>query len=233
MPGPQGQSPTPGTTKERLAAAAFALFDERGYDSTTVDDIAERAGVGRTTFFRTFRTKDDVIFPDHEAVLAGIELRLATSTPATAVVAVTEAARSVLDHYLAEGDLARSRYRLTRTVPALRAREIAGIQQYQHLFRRYLHGWLDDRPEHALRAELLAAAVVTAHNHVLRRWLREETTDPHGEFDDAMRTVFELFDGEAGPQEADGAIVVFRTTRSLESVLPGLRAVLGEASTAD
>jgi hypothetical protein len=37
--------------RDRLAQAAFALFDERGYDQTTVDDITERAGLGRTTFF--------------------------------------------------------------------------------------------------------------------------------------------------------------------------------------
>ncbi|WP_217709698.1 helix-turn-helix domain-containing protein [Amycolatopsis sp. Hca4] len=55
--------------KERLTEAAFALFAERGYEQTTVDDITDRAGVGRTTFFRTFRTKEDVIFPDHEVLL--------------------------------------------------------------------------------------------------------------------------------------------------------------------
>ncbi len=50
--------------RERLAQAAFALFDERGYEQTTVDDITERAGLGRTTFFRHYRSKEDVIFPD-------------------------------------------------------------------------------------------------------------------------------------------------------------------------
>jgi hypothetical protein len=52
------------TVRERLAAAAFALFNEHGYEQATVDDIAERAGVGRTTFFRHYRSKEDVIFPD-------------------------------------------------------------------------------------------------------------------------------------------------------------------------
>ena len=55
----------------RLRDAAFALFAEQGYDATTVEAIAERAGVGRTTFFRVFGTKEDVIFPDHAAVLEG------------------------------------------------------------------------------------------------------------------------------------------------------------------
>jgi hypothetical protein len=39
----------------------------------------------------------------------------------------------------------------------------------------------------------MAAAVASAHNHVLRRWLRGESTDPIGEVDEAMRQVISLF----------------------------------------
>src|ERR1035437_5448698 len=60
------------SVKERLTTAAFALFDERGYEHSTVDDIVERAGVGRTTFFRAFPSKEDVILPDHRVVLDAI-----------------------------------------------------------------------------------------------------------------------------------------------------------------
>src|SRR5918999_3472236 len=123
------------TARQHLIDAAFDLFDERGYEHTTVDDIAERAGVGRTTFFRTFRSKEDVIFPDHEALLSAISDRLSASTPGTAVVAIAEAARLVLLHYLGEGEHARRRYALTRSVPALRARERASMDRYIRLFQ--------------------------------------------------------------------------------------------------
>lgn len=49
-------------TREALRAAAFRLFRVRGFDRTTVDDIALEAGVSRTTFFRYFATKEGVIF---------------------------------------------------------------------------------------------------------------------------------------------------------------------------
>ncbi|HJQ48756.1 MAG TPA: helix-turn-helix domain-containing protein [Amycolatopsis sp.] len=213
--------------KARLTEAAFALFEERGYDQTTVDDITERAGAGRTTFFRTFRSKEDVIFPDHDVLLKAIAARLDGSTRHTALVAVTEGARLVLRHYLTEGDLARARYRLTRSVPALRDREIAGTQQYQRLFRDFIHDWMGGDQDTALRAELMAGAVVTAHNHVLRRWLRGQTPNPEAEFDVAMAETMELFSTPKNAP-AENALVVFRTTKDLETVLPDLRRLLGD-----
>lgn len=45
----------------RLSAAALTLFAERGYDATTVDDIVAAGGTSRSTFFRCFGTKDDVV----------------------------------------------------------------------------------------------------------------------------------------------------------------------------
>ncbi|MEU9278883.1 helix-turn-helix domain-containing protein [Streptomyces sp. NPDC048342] len=47
---------------ERLAHAALDLFAERGYENTTVIDIAQRAGLGKTTFFRHFQDKREVLF---------------------------------------------------------------------------------------------------------------------------------------------------------------------------
>src|SRR5580693_7775233 len=190
------------SARERLAQAALDLFDERGYEQTTVDDITERAGLGRTTFFRHYRSKEDVIFPDHDRLLQQIADRLRTSSRGTALVAVSDAIRLVLLHYVDEGDLARRRYALTSAVPALRDREIASVARYQRLFREFIAGWMGDPGEPAsLRAELMAAAVVAAHNHVLRRWLRGESPDPLSEVDQALGQVIELFaspDGGAG-----------------------------------
>lgn len=212
--------------RSRLITAAFELFAERGFEGTTVDDIAERAGVGRTTFFRAFRAKEDVIFPDHDQILTGIEARLAAATPETSLVAISEAARLVLRHYLAEGDLARGRYALTSTVPALRHREIASIQRYQRVFRSFVLDWLGDEQGAALRADLMAAAVVTAHNHVLRRWLRGESTDPEAEFDEAMAEVLSMFTEK--PAASGSTVVVLRSGLDVEALVPRLRAALRE-----
>jgi AcrR family transcriptional regulator len=231
------------TARERLAEAAFALFDERGYEQTTVDDITERAGLGRTTFFRHYPSKDDVIFPDHDRMLEEVAERLRTTSQDTALAAVSDAVRLVLLHYLAEGELARRRYALTSRVPALRDREIATVARYQRLFREFIAAGLSGTAAGeesgsaesgtgeltALRAELMAAAVVAAHNHILRRWLRGESADPVPELDDALRLVIGLFTLSAGTVSAstgrDGGttIVAFRADQDIDALLPELR----------
>ncbi|MBC7550759.1 MAG: TetR family transcriptional regulator [Cellulomonas sp.] len=209
-----------------MVEAAFGLFDEQGYDATTVEQIVERAGVSRSTFFRVFGSKEDVIFPRHDDLQARIDARLGTGTRDTYLLAVSEAARLVLEQYLDEGPLASSRYRLTRSVPALRDREIASMLGYQRLFREHVRRWLDG-DDADLHAELLAAAVVTAHNVVLRRWLRGQTDDPRREFSAAMARVFAMaaaWSDAAAP--AGTTVVVLRSGRSLDEVLPALRAAL-------
>jgi AcrR family transcriptional regulator len=220
------------SARERLAAAAFALFDERGYEQTTVDDITERAGLGRATFFRHYRSKEEVIFPDHDLLLEQVAARLRTSSHSTALATVSDAVRLVLLHYLEEGDLARRRYALTSRVPALRDREIASVARYQRLFREFITGWMADTAQPGagglapLRAELMAAAVVAAHNHVLRRWLRGDAADPIREVDEAMQQVIVLF-ATPGPP-ADTSIAVFRTSQPVDLLLPALQRLLAD-----
>ncbi|WP_029150512.1 TetR/AcrR family transcriptional regulator [Microbacterium indicum] len=48
--------------RDRLAVAALEMFEERGYDATNVAQIAERAGLTKSTFFRHFRDKREVLF---------------------------------------------------------------------------------------------------------------------------------------------------------------------------
>lgn len=176
------------STKERLVTAAFELFAAHGFDQTTVDAIAARAGVSRATFFRHFPTKEEVVFPDHDGIAAAVNTRLASADAAHARTALVEASAIVLRHYLDEGEVARDRYRLTRTFSDLRQAEIAGQLRYQQIFRDHISAWIHG-PYAGLRAEVLANAVVTAHNHVLRAWLRGNEPDPVGAHTDAIGEV--------------------------------------------
>lgn len=233
--------------RERVIEAAFALFAERGYDQTTVEDIASRAGVGRTTFFRLFRSKEHVVFPAHEDLLTAIEARLTTAGPGSEKVALSEAGGLVLRHYLAEGERARVRYLLTREVEALRERERASITQYERVFRRFIHQWWGGSEATLLRAELAANAVVTAHNHVLRAWLRGSVCDAEAKrwFRAVITELDEMFGWDEGSDGAgtapvdrrgastadDGgaggpAVLVIRDAAQLEESLPQIRRML-------
>jgi AcrR family transcriptional regulator len=224
------------SARDRLAQAAFDLFNERGYEQTTVDDIAERAGLGRATFFRHYRSKEDVIFPDHDRLLEQVRDRLRSTSHSTALAAVSDAVRLVLLHYLDEGDLARRRYALTSTVPALREREIVSVARYQRLFRDFIIQRNGDATRSAaLDAELMAAAVASAHNHVLRRWLRGDSTDPIGEVNEALRRVISVFAPRAPSTDSgagETAVVAFRTTQPLDALVPAIRQLLETADTA-
>jgi AcrR family transcriptional regulator len=206
------------TTQHRLARAAFALFEEQGYERTTVDEIAQRAGLGRTTFFRHYRSKEDVIFPDHDRILGQVKSRLRAPGHASPLAAAADAARLVLQSYLDEGDIAVQRYALTSSVPVLRDREITSVARYQRVFREFL---AQSAELSLLQAELAAAALVAAHNHVLRRWLRGESADPLTEFDLAMGEVPALFG--RGRSAHRTTIAVFQTDEDADTLLAALR----------
>lgn len=226
LPSASPASRAAGSVRTRLQRAALELFVELGYDGTTVDEIAERAGVGRTTFFRAFRSKEDVIFPHHDELLEQVRARLAAASTRHGLVAVSEASSLVMRHYLDEGDLAVRRYHLTRSVPSLRDREVAGMRQYQRAFRDHIATWMDDD----LRAELMAVSVTTACNAVLRRLLRGELDDPWPAFHAAMNQVLELFAerpvgdgpavivvGDLGDAPTDPAVIGAAVERALRA----------------
>jgi AcrR family transcriptional regulator len=82
--------------RERLVRAALDLFSEQGYDNTTIAEIAERAGLTKTTFFRHFPDKREVLFAGqdtHGRLLAdGIATAPDSATPLEAVAAALDAA---------------------------------------------------------------------------------------------------------------------------------------------
>ncbi|MEJ2579160.1 MAG: TetR family transcriptional regulator [Kineosporiaceae bacterium] len=180
--------------------AARELFADRGYQQTTVDAIAERAGVGRRTFFRYFRSKGEAILPDHDVVVAALRTRLAASSRLSPVRALCGGAEVIFRSYVDDPETSVQRYRLTRSVPELRDREVAMVQRYFTEFRRYLLGRYaaqppPGEPDGSLRAEVIAGAVVSAHNQVLRDWLRSGGRgDPAAALDDAFGWLIDLFE---------------------------------------
>src|SRR6476659_6944638 len=108
---------TPSAARTDVVAAALELFERQGFEATSVEQIAQAAGISRSTFFRQFGGKDDVVFADHELLLDGLRAYLAEPHD-NPWAAVCEASLWVFKQFTADPDLARRRYAVVRGVPA-------------------------------------------------------------------------------------------------------------------
>lgn len=157
------------SSRTAVVSAAIDLFVEHGYDQTSVEQIAQAAGVSRSTFFRQFGGKEDVVFADHEVLLTETRAYLAEPHD-DPWAAVCEASVRVFRHFANDPEVARRRYAIVREIPGLRDREIVTVFRYERLFDEYLRDALPGLDP--LDAVGFAASVTAVHNHVLRRLMR-------------------------------------------------------------
>jgi mycofactocin system transcriptional regulator len=129
----------PATDHDAIERAAFALFAERGFEATTIDDIAAAAGVGRRTLFRYYASKNDIPWGQFDASLVLLRQHLA-SMPDTIPVY-----RAVHDAVLAFNRLDpaaipqhRQRMRLLLTTPALQAHSVHRYAQWRGTIAGYV-----------------------------------------------------------------------------------------------
>lgn len=202
----QSSTPDPRTA---VVEAAIDLFARQGFDQTSVEQIAQAAGISRSTFFRQFGGKDDVVFADHELLLDELRDHLAQPHD-NPWAAVCDASVKVYTHFAADPELARRRYAIVRGVPSLRDREIVTVFRYERLFDEYLRGALPGLDP--LDAVGFAALVTAVHNHVLRQLLRGPKRVPvtilRRALDDAMRK-FGVHPDSSPAQDDDLVVAVF------------------------
>jgi AcrR family transcriptional regulator len=111
--------------RARLQEAALALYGERGYEETTVAEIAERAGLTKRTFFRYFADKREVLFWGSEILeqqmVAAIEAAPASASALGMIDAALEAAAARFEEVR---EFAGPRHRVIVSSPELREREL-------------------------------------------------------------------------------------------------------------
>ena len=143
-------------TRRALAEAALSLFADKGYDQTTVADIAAAADVSTRTFFSYFRTKEDVLFADADERLSLIHDALSQADPATPTLQVLGALANQIfgsptGIFGPNRDI---RTQLALSHPDLRAKGLERLLTAQ----RELANWLHDRRRPKLD-QVLANAV--------------------------------------------------------------------------
>ena len=152
----------------RLQRAALELFGERGYERTTANEIAARAGVTERTFFRHFPDKREVLF-DGEAVL-----RVALTASVAAAPAVLGTLETLFRAFravqpLLEGNrpYAKPRHDVIAATPALAERELAKLASLADALATALRA----RGVSDLRAVLAARTGMAAFGHATVAWL--------------------------------------------------------------
>jgi AcrR family transcriptional regulator len=149
-------------TRDTIVRVAHELFAERGYDATTIADIAEAADIAPRTFFGYFPTKEDVVFHDIDEIVGGFAERLRERGEEETAF---DALRAWLTAHAAEIDLddpaERARKELIRATPALTAHEHAHRARFEELIRAAVAEDLGV-PEASLRPHMVAAAATAA-----------------------------------------------------------------------
>jgi AcrR family transcriptional regulator len=157
--------------RAELADIALGLFAERGFDQTTVDEIAGAAGLTKRSFFRYFPAKEDAVFGGidvtGEQVVEGIRARPTDEDP-------WQSLHQVLRQWQQQihaSEQALTSLRLIESTPSLRAR----LHQKRAQWRQQVSDALRDRPGAGLdpfTADLLTNAATAVLDTVSQEWLR-------------------------------------------------------------
>jgi AcrR family transcriptional regulator len=158
----------------RLAQAAFALYGERGFEQTTVAEIAERAGLTERTFFRHFADKREVLFAGaatlQELLVSAVAGAPDSGAPIDAVAAGLDAAGA----FIQEGrELARQRQAIIAASAELQERELIKLASLASA----LADALRERGVEDPAASLTAEAGIAVFRIAFERWVEETDQD--------------------------------------------------------
>jgi AcrR family transcriptional regulator len=181
------------TVRAELAQIARDLFVDKGYDETTIDDLAAAAGMSTRTFFRYFASKEDLVMGKYEIVGEQLAEDLAARPAGEPLwVSLRQVFGRVAEHFESEalGTAAVAMEKIVRDHPALNASYLERVSRMQELMleeARTRTGWRDP-------ADPRTAAIVGAAFSCLiaawTTWLATNQAQPFGDLlDQAMGAI--------------------------------------------
>lgn len=178
-------------TLQRITEAGIRLFVAKGYDATTLDEIAAEAGISRRTFFYYFKSKDEILLSMQsgfgEVIAAALREAPANCRPLDAArYALVKVASGFQPEEMLVLD------RLMRSNPAVQARKQASyVQQEEALFAALRERW--PAPERQTALRLVAMLAIGASRLTIETWGR----------DGAVRPIVELLNEAFNAVEAE------------------------------
>jgi AcrR family transcriptional regulator len=162
-------------TLRRIAEEGLKLFLTNGYEATTLDEIAEAAGISRRTFFYYFRSKEEILLAWQgggftDTVRAAV---LEQSTRQSPLDAVKNALLGLMTRFKADFKQVRAIERLVCSNEALRLRHQAKyVEQEQAVFEALCQMWPQPKRQPGLR--VVAMMSIGAFRLAIDSWSRDE-----------------------------------------------------------
>lgn len=166
----------PSTTCAEISHIALRLFHERGFEATTIDDIAAAAGISRRTYFRYFESKNDVAWGEFDRELDTLATRLRALPESMPLM---QALRTGIIEFNRIPDTEvgwhRERMRLLLRVPALQAHSMLRYAAWRQVIAEFAAERLELHPaEHTPQA--IAWALLGLAISAYEQWLEHDDT---------------------------------------------------------
>ncbi|MFD1722737.1 mycofactocin system transcriptional regulator [Amnibacterium endophyticum] len=184
----------PVTTKAQLGHVGLQLFFERGFERTTVDDIAAAAGIGRRTFFRYFASKNDLPWGDFDGLVEAMRVRLASVPQDVPPLAALREAVLAFNRFpdVADEDH-RRRMTLLLGTPELIAHSTLRFADWRRAVADFVADRLGEDPG-GLRPQTIAWTYLAASIAAYERWLVDGTS-----LQDLLAEAMDLIEGAFRP----------------------------------
>jgi mycofactocin system transcriptional regulator len=201
----------PSTSRRELRLIALRLFAERGFESTTIEQIAAEAGVSERTFFRYFTTKASVLWAEFETEVETIRAALASVADDVPMMDAIKGAVGAANHYHAD-DVPEMRLRmhLIATVPALSFSAAEHYEAWERAISEFAGRRLG-QPPGSLYPLTIGRAVLAACRAAYDRWSARADRDLTAYLDAALSALAAGFEPDT----------ITRASATFEVPLPG------------
>jgi mycofactocin system transcriptional regulator len=185
------------TNHHEVEAAALELFSTRGFEATTVAEIAAAVGVTRRTIFRYFASKNDIVWGDFDAVIVRLREAFAAEPRSTPLTDALRRAVLASNRYEPDQlDGLRIRMRLITTVPALQAHSMLRYAAWRNAVAELSAPRLRASPRD-LAPQALGNVALGASMAAFDRWVSNPGEDLEQCLDRAYRLLASGFDPDA------------------------------------
>ena len=193
---PRGKGRPPSTSHAMLEEIGIRLFTERGYDETSIDDIAAAAGIGRRTFFHYFPSKADLVWGDFEGELDRMRACLAALDPGLPMMEAVRQAVVDFNRLQPEQEVQhRRRLRLILGVPTLIANSTLQFAHWRKVLAEFAAQRLGQDPGDLL-PRTIGHCALGASIAAYEEWLRDPGADLSVLLADAFGELAQGFAGE-------------------------------------